>query len=105
MIEDSLSRCDVDLRAELYKGIVYCGGNSTTKNFTKRLTNEIYNILPENLAIEDIDIRADSLRKFSAWIGGSMLGSLKTFQNLAITKAEYDENPEGKMSIVHKRTF
>lgn len=48
---------------------------------------------------------ADFQRKYSAWIGGSMLGSLKTFQSLAINKQEYEENPEGKMSLIHKRTF
>ena len=34
-----------------------------------------------------------------------MLGSLSTFQNIAITKAEYEENPEAKASLVFKKTF
>lgn len=75
------------------------------KNFPQRLKNEMNKIIPNDMKNSEIEFRADSLRKYSAWIGGSMIGSLKTFQNLAITKAEYDENPEGKISIVHKRTF
>lgn len=105
MIEDSLKRCDLDLKSELYKSVVLCGGNSTMKNFAVRLKNEMINILPNNFNKNEFEVKADSLRKYSAWIGGSMISSLKTFQNLAITKLEYDENPEGKISIVHKRTF
>ena len=84
---------------------MFCGGNSMMKNFPNRLKNEIEKIIPNDMRQTEIEYRADSLRKYSAWIGGSMIGSLKTFQNLTITKAEYDENPEGKISIVHKRTF
>lgn len=66
---------------------------------------EIDEIVANEIRTTEIEYRADSLRKYAAWIGGSMIGSLRTFQGLAITKAEYDENPEGKVSIVHKRTF
>ena len=72
------------------------------KGFVPRLQKEIIKIIGSR---HDLEIKADSLRHYSAWIGGSMLGSLSTFQNLAITRGEYDENPEGKLSIVQKRTF
>jgi actin-related protein len=39
-------------------------------------------------------------RKFSTWIGGSILASLGTFQQMWISKQEYEET--GK-SIVHKK--
>merc|ERR1712090_65871 len=32
-------------------------------------------------------------RKYSVWIGGSILASLSTFQQMWITKQEYDECP------------
>lgn len=38
-------------------------------------------------------------RKYSVWIGGSILASLSTFQNLWISKQEYDESGPG---IVHR---
>ncbi len=31
-------------------------------------------------------------RRFSSWIGGSILGSLGSFQQLWMSKEEYDEN-------------
>ena len=33
LVEDSLSRCDQDLKQDLYKSIVICGGNSMLKGF------------------------------------------------------------------------
>ena len=39
-------------------------------------------------------------RKYSVWIGGSVLASLGTFQSMWISKAEYDA--EGA-SVVHRK--
>ena len=39
-------------------------------------------------------------RKYSVWIGGSILGSLSTFQQMWISKAEYDE---AGPTIVHRK--
>jgi actin-related protein len=40
--------------------------------------------------------------KYSAWIGGSILASLPTFQKMWISKEEYDENGP---HIVHRKCF
>lgn len=41
-------------------------------------------------------------RKYSVWIGGSILASLSTFQQMWISKQEYDE---AGPSIVHRKCF
>ena len=41
-------------------------------------------------------------RKYSTWIGGSILASLPTFQQMWISKQEYDEYGP---SILHKKCF
>eukprot|EP00694_Reclinomonas_americana_P003447 EC790066.1.p3 GENE.EC790066.1~~EC790066.1.p3 ORF type:complete len:69 (+),score=29.14 EC790066.1:178-384(+) len=41
-------------------------------------------------------------RKYSVWIGGSILSSLATFQTMWITKAEFEESGP---SIVHRKCF
>ncbi|KAF6770857.1 hypothetical protein AHF37_10610 [Paragonimus kellicotti] len=41
-------------------------------------------------------------RKYSVWIGGSILASLSTFQQMWISKQEYDESGPG---IVHRKCF
>merc|ERR1712186_87915 len=49
-----------------------------------------------------IKIIAPPERKYSVWIGGSILASLSTFQQMWITKQEYDECGP---SIVHRKCF
>jgi actin-related protein len=41
-------------------------------------------------------------RKYSVWIGGSIVASLPTFQQMWISKQEYDESGP---SIVHRKCF
>lgn len=41
-------------------------------------------------------------RKYSVWIGASILASLSTFQQMWISKEEYDESGP---SIVHRKCF
>jgi actin len=49
-----------------------------------------------------VKIVAPPERKYSVWIGGSILASLSTFQNLWCSKQEYDESGPG---IVHRSMF
>lgn len=54
-----------------------------------------------NLSALQVKIVAPPERKYSVWIGGSILASLSTFQNLWVSKQEYDESGPG---IVHRST-
>ena len=49
-----------------------------------------------------VKIVAPPERKYSVWIGGSILASLSTFQNLWCSKQEYDESGPG---IVHRSKY
>merc|ERR1712154_107134 len=49
-----------------------------------------------------IKIIAPPERKYSVWIGGSILASLSTFQQMWISKQEYDECGP---AIVHRKCF
>ena len=49
-----------------------------------------------------VQVITDSQRKYAAWVGGSMLGSLPTIKDILITKDEYDEDKE---DVVAKRCF
>ena len=55
-----------------------------------------------NNANVQVKIVAPPERKYSVWIGGSILASLSTFQNLWCSKQEYDESGPG---IVHRKCF
>ncbi len=64
-----------------------------------RLRRELVELAPADVRVEVI---APPERKYSAWIGGSILASLSHFQRMWITKADYDESG---VSIVHRKCF
>lgn len=93
----SIMKCDVDVRKDLYANIVLSGGTTMYHGLDERLQKEIALLAPSSMKIKPA---APPERKFSVWIGGSILSSLGTFQQMWITKQEYDETgPE----IVHRR--
>ncbi|CAG2257931.1 Actin, cytoplasmic type 5,Actin, cytoskeletal 4,Actin, cytoplasmic A3,Actin, muscle-type,Actin-75,Actin-like protein 53D,Putative actin-24,Actin, non-muscle 6.2,Actin-71,Actin-4,Actin, nonmuscle,Actin, alpha skeletal muscle 2,Actin, cytoskeletal 2A,Actin B,Actin-11,Actin-15A,Actin, cytoplasmic type 8,Actin, cytoplasmic 2,Actin, cytoplasmic 1,Actin, alpha skeletal muscle B,Actin, spherule isoform,Actin-57B,Actin, acrosomal process isoform,Actin, muscle-type A2,Actin-5,Actin-100,Actin-93,Actin,Centractin,Act len=77
-----------DLRKDLYGNIVLCGETSRTPGITERMQSEITNLAP---LIRKITVQTPPDIKNSAWVGGSILASLPTFQQMCITKEEYDE--------------
>jgi len=56
-------------------------------------------LAPSTMKINVID---PPERKFSTWMGGSILASLSNFQPMFITKAEYQD---GGASFVHRKCF
>merc|ERR1719433_1628543 len=96
---DSIMKCDVDIRRNLYENTVLSGGSTMFPNIDVRLTKEMTALAPASIRIKVV---APPERKYSVWIGGSILSSLTTFQEMWISKDEYDESGP---SIVHKRFF
>ena len=66
---------------------------------TDRMQKEITDLAPSNMKVKVVTL-TDDMKKYSAWIGGSILASLSTFQQMWITKEEYDESGP---SIVHRK--
>ena len=95
----SILKCDVDVRKELYSNIVMSGGTTMFPGIAERLSKEVTALAPSTMKIK---ITAPQERKFLVWIGGSILSSLSTFQTMWITKAEYQETGS---SIVHRKCF
>jgi len=88
-VYDSIQRTDMDVRKDLYSNVVLSGGTTMIKNIEKRLEKELNLLKPTKL--QEIKVIAPSERKFSVWLGGSVLSSLETFDNSWITKREYEE--------------
>ena len=44
-------------------------------------------------------------RHLASWIGGSMLASIKTFQDLSIKRAEYIDKEELRQKLINQRTL
>jgi actin-related protein len=95
----SIMKCDIDVRKDLYGNIVMSGGTTMFPGIPERLSKEVTALAPSTMKIKVV---APPERKFSVWIGGSILSSLSTFQAMWITRAEYDESGP---SIVHRKCF
>eukprot|EP01086_Lenisia_limosa_P000572 TRINITY_DN1101_c0_g2_i1.p1 TRINITY_DN1101_c0_g2~~TRINITY_DN1101_c0_g2_i1.p1 ORF type:complete len:376 (+),score=149.01 TRINITY_DN1101_c0_g2_i1:22-1149(+) len=96
---NSIMKCDVDIRKDLYGNVVLSGGTSMFPGISERLEKELKNLAPSTMKIK---IVAPPERKYSVWIGGSILSSLSTFASMWISKQEYDESGPG---IVHRKCF
>jgi len=94
---DSIMKCDVDIRRDLYKNIVMSGGTTMFNGIPARLEKEMKALAPQGM---DIKVIAPPERKYSVWIGGSILASLSTFEEMWVTKEEYDESGP---TIVHRK--
>ena len=93
----SIMKCDVDIRKDLYGNILMSGGNTKFDGIQERMQKEMKALAPDSMAIKVI---APPERKYMAWIGGSILASLSTFEEMWITKDQYDESGS---SIVHRK--
>jgi len=96
---NSIMNCDIDIRKDLYANIVLSGGNTMFPGIADRMQKEITALAPPTMKIKVI---ARPERKYTSWIGGSILASLSTFQQMWITKQEYDESGP---AIVHRKCF
>lgn len=96
---DSIMKCDVDIRKDLYGNTVMSGGTTMFDGIDSRMSKELVALAPPTMAIKVV---APPERKYSVWIGGSILSYLSTFQTMWITKQEYDESGP---SIVHRKCF
>lgn len=94
-----IMKCDVDIRKDLYGNIVLSGGTTMFPNIADRMNKEITALAPSTMKIKVV---APPERKYSVWIGGSILASLSTFQQMWIAKNEYEESGP---SIVHRKCF
>jgi len=98
VVVDSINKADLDLRKSLFSNVILSGGSTLTKGFGDRLLNEI-----KKLALKEIKIKiyAPPERKYSTWIGGSILSGLSTFKRMWVSSEEWNEDPD----IIHKKTF
>merc|ERR1719230_174777 len=95
---NGIMKCDIDIRKDLYANTVLSGGTTMYPGIADRMQKEITALAPSTtmypgiadrmqkeitaLAPSTIKIKiiAPPERKYSVWIGGSILASLSTFQ-------------------------
>ena len=96
-VYQTISKCDVDLRRDLYNNVVLSGGTTFFDGMGERMQKELTALVPSSIKVRVI---AAPERKYMVWIGGGMLAQLSSFQDCWITKEEYEESGA---EIVHRK--
>ncbi len=99
MVYQSIMKCDLDVRKDLYGNVILSGGNTMFPGATERISKEMEKLIPPTTKVSVI---GPPERQFLPWVGGSILSSLPTFQAMWITKSNYQEHGA---SIIHKKCF
>jgi actin-related protein len=94
---NSIMKCDIDIRKDLYGNVVMSGGSTMFPGIAERMQKEVVAKAPSSMTVK---IVAPPERKYSVWIGGSILASLSTFEEMWVRKEEYEESGP---SIVHRK--
>jgi len=96
---DSIMKCDIDIRRELYSNIVLAGGTTCFAGLGKRMQSEIAAKAPSTMRIR---VLYPDDRKHSVFIGGSMLSDIDHFPQMCVSKAEYNEHGP---RVIHRKCF
>ena len=94
---NSIMKCDMDIRKSLYSNIVLSGCTTMFPGFPERLKKEITVLAPSTMKV---NVVARPLRKYSVWVGGTILASQLSFQKMWISKKEYNEYGT---TVVHRK--
>ena len=95
----SIMTCDVDIRKDLCSNVVLSGGCAMFAGIGGRMAAELTSLAPSTMKIKVV---APPERKYSVWIGGSILSSLSAFQQMWISRGGYDASGP---TIVHWKCF
>jgi actin, other eukaryote len=89
-IQEIVSKCiqskDVELQDEFFKNIVLAGGGSLFEGISERFEAEL-----KPYYSKKVKVFSPPDRKYSNWIGASILSSISSFQSKWITKEQYQE--------------
>jgi centractin len=86
-VASAVRRADLELRRPLWSNIVLSGGSTLLDGFGERLLNEL-KVLGGDMKI---NISAPKERRFSTWMGGSILATLGTFKQMWVLRKEYED--------------
>ena len=98
IVLECLSKTPVDIRREAASQIVLAGGSSCMGGFSQRLNLELTAKLSSVVKVRQ-HLPSKIERQSSGFTGGSILASLGSFQQLWVSKQQYEES--GAMAVAH----
>ncbi|EGR30179.1 hypothetical protein IMG5_138980 [Ichthyophthirius multifiliis] len=91
MVLDCINMWESELRKQMSSNVILAGGNALLFDLEKRFQNKLGEICNK---VKYVYYPTVDDRKNSVWIGGSILTSLNSFNQLSISKQEYNDNGE-----------
>ncbi|SBS87430.1 actin-related protein, putative [Plasmodium ovale] len=85
---------DVDIRKDLLQSIIVTGGSSQFPGLVERLLNSLKEkeCFTQSVKLKILNTTSLVESTYSSWLGGSILASLGTFQQLWVSKREFLES-------------
>lgn len=91
IVNEVIKNIDPDYKSEIMSNIIITGGCTSTKGFIERLQKELFEDLC-NYKSKFFYLDRQIDRRLTAWLNGSVIGSMKTFSDLMMTDLEYKEH-------------
>ncbi len=91
---DSVLRSDQDIQSTLLANMVLAGGNSCYDGLLERLRFEVERRIHQHapgMKVKMFSANTNAEKGLTAWLGGSIVGSLGSFHEIWVSKKEYDE--------------
>ena len=88
-------QCETGVRKDLFGSVVLSGGSALFPGMADRLQYEMKALAPEYTA----GLVIAPPQKNSAWVGGSIMGSLSTFHQRCVQRRDYDEHGR---AVIHR---
>ncbi|KAI8471791.1 MAG: actin-related protein Arp4 [Monoraphidium minutum] len=101
LVKNAIDGCDGDVRREFWNSIVLTGGTSLVPNVRERLERELTSLAPGGTKVKVNAPVNPTEKRFATWIGGSILSSLGSFQQMWMSKAEFEEHGAG---LIHRKS-
>ncbi|XP_952650.1 actin ii, putative [Theileria annulata] len=96
----SVRMCEPELHRTMFSNILLTGGSSMFDGFLERCEREISALVNKNVPVKVLS--CSHQRDLSAWVGASIVANLQSFQQMWVTKEEYDE---AGPTVIHRKCF
>eukprot|EP00437_Effrenium_voratum_P021592 CAMPEP_0181409596 /NCGR_PEP_ID=MMETSP1110-20121109/6900_1 /TAXON_ID=174948 /ORGANISM="Symbiodinium sp., Strain CCMP421" /LENGTH=364 /DNA_ID=CAMNT_0023532107 /DNA_START=51 /DNA_END=1146 /DNA_ORIENTATION=- len=83
---ESILKCGAEVHAELFSNIVLAGASTLFPGLPERLQRELGSLAPDAAT----SVLAPAHRKHGEWLGGATISSVSAFQQMWLTREEYD---------------
>lgn len=104
LVYDIIVNCPIDAQTALFKNVVLSGGTTMFRRFDSRLQRDLSALVDIRIAAfraqskdKDrtinipVNVISHERQRYAVWYGGSFFGASEQYDQVAITKKQYDE--------------